>query len=191
MTFRHRKRLLLTSCFSLLALVASLQPVQAMIAEPVPRPRSDAAPAPLLVIDHDLDLSRYNRVVVGGGSLARTSAAALAGTVGGLAVRLGGTQPIYAQANFAPLTSPRYRFRFYLDPNGLAMGSRSIQNVVALHDAKQAQKAWITMRYRNGSYQIRANATTSTMSTEPPGTLSATTNTILRSWSNMRPRAPP
>jgi len=157
MTSRHRKRLLLTSCVLLLVLTAGLQTAQAVVSEAVPRLQRAAAPATILVINHDLDLSEYDRVVVGGGSLARTSAAALGGTAGGLAVRLGGTQPIYAQANFAPLGGPRYRFRFYLDPNGLAMNYRSIQNIVALHDGEQAQKVWVAMRYRDGSYQIQAN----------------------------------
>lgn len=102
---------------------------------------------------HEGDLSEYVRLV-GGGSLSRSVAAALGGTGGGLAVRIDDLFVHYGEVGFSPLAAPAYRYRFYLDPNGLEMVNWK-NFVLARMRSGATERQWFVLRYRNGSYDLR------------------------------------
>jgi O-glycosyl hydrolase len=157
MISRRAKWLSLMLSLCLLALFACMLNAPAAVTEAVRHPQTTPTPDPVLVLRHETDLSAYDRMVVRKNSLTRSSAAALAGTSAGLAVRIVDSEPTYGQVSFAPLTDPTYRFRLYFDPNGLVMDEESVHSIVSLYDANETQKVWITLRRQEGDYRVRLN----------------------------------
>jgi hypothetical protein len=119
---------------------------------PTPTP---VLPGPLVEIRHEHDLSEYTRLITGGGDLAQSSAAALGGSSGGLAVTIDDTTAIYGQADFGPVTSNQYRYRLYLDPNGLSMDARDAFLFGRLYGPAASPRADLELLYSSGSYQVR------------------------------------
>jgi hypothetical protein len=76
--------------------------------------------AEIFNIQHETDLSEYDSTITDGGDLSQSGAAALAGTSGGMSVLIDDTTAIYGSKDFTTITSTKYRFRFYIDPNSLA-----------------------------------------------------------------------
>ena len=74
----------------------------------------------LVDLRHETDLAEYD-LLVGNGALGQSTAAALADTAGGLAVSIDDLSSRYGEVRFTPSDAPAYRYRFYLDPNGLEM----------------------------------------------------------------------
>jgi hypothetical protein len=97
--------------------------------------------------------------VVGGGDVSVTAAAALVGTRG-LAFSiaswsLGGK---YVR-DTTPVAEPRYRARFYFDPNNIAMNTNAAHWIMAARNAT-AEVARVEFRSDGTNYQIRTNART-------------------------------
>lgn len=77
----------------------------------------------LFNITHEAgNLSEYSSTVIDGGDLSAAAAAALAGTGYGLQCVIDDTTAIYGLTSISAPAS-QLRYRFYIDPNSLSMGS--------------------------------------------------------------------
>jgi RHS repeat-associated protein len=100
------------------------------------------------------DLSAWS-AVSGGGSLSVSGSAALRGMYG-LQAAVGDTTLAYVQDN-TPNAEPRYRARFYFDPNSAAMSNGHSQFIFAAYDERLTQNNDILrlrLNYQNG-YRLR------------------------------------
>jgi hypothetical protein len=88
---------------------------------PTPTPTNLPVPGSLVNLRHETDLSEYDSLVADGGDLSQSASAALAGTAGGLQLTVDDTSAIYGTKTFDRLVGRAYRFRHYVDPNGLVM----------------------------------------------------------------------
>jgi hypothetical protein len=129
------------NCLPLLVLIASLLSIQTMAASPsygqansttastpAQRPTPTATPVPGadVHIRHERGLAEYERVVQDGTDLVQSSAAALGGTQGGLHITIDDARAVYGKRALGDLAGARaYRFRHYVDPNGLSMPDHS------------------------------------------------------------------
>jgi hypothetical protein len=113
--------------------------------------------ADLFNVTHDAgNLSEYDSTVTDSGDLSAEVAAALASTSYGLQCVIDDTTAIYGLMNITPTS--RYRFRFYVDPNGLTMASGDVFNLCSIH-ASAAPTTWsvVQLRYDGSNYEIRLN----------------------------------
>jgi len=128
-------------------------PTSAPTLAPTLTPTTEPGSAPILDIRHEVDLSEYD-LLVGSSGLSASVQAALAGTAGGLAVSIDDLSSHYGEARFASLAAPAYRFRFYVDPNGLGMVDWK-NFIIARTRSGWVDLQWIQLRYRNGIYELR------------------------------------
>ncbi|MFC1790264.1 hypothetical protein ACFLZP_02140 [Patescibacteria group bacterium] len=108
----------------------------------------------VLEIRHEIDLSQYD-YIHSDGNFNLSLAAALANSSGGVEITIDNQDNNYGTASFTQTTSPTYRFRFYLDPNGLTMEENSsidLFNLYAIH----AGLSRVTLGYSAGSHTITA-----------------------------------
>jgi Big-like domain-containing protein/calcineurin-like phosphoesterase family protein/fibronectin type III domain protein len=99
-------------------------------------------------------LSAWSSSVTDGGSLSVSSAAALNGSYG-LQAAVNDNNPIYVTDN-TPNAEPRYRARFYLDPNSIVMADKDA--FYPLYGYSGASTAILRIEFRlfKNSYQVRA-----------------------------------
>jgi len=110
--------------------------------------------AEIFDITHETgDLSQYDSTVTDGGKLSVAGGAALIGSYGLQAV-IDDTTSKYGQMDFTLFTSTTYRFRIYLDPNGLTMSSGDVFTVCTIFNSS-SPRARIQLYYSGGNYQIR------------------------------------
>jgi hypothetical protein len=102
--------------------------------------------AQLFRITHDdLTLDEYTSTVIDGGNLAATAAAALVGA-GGMSVLIN------------DITSTLYRWRCYIDPNGLTIAASDAHFVCGMYRTDPGgQRGRIRLRNTGGSYSLRAD----------------------------------
>lgn len=114
--------------------------------------------AELFNITHDGgNLGEYDSTVIGGGDLSAEVAAALASTVEGLNVLIDDNGAIYGQKDEAsPNTSETIRFRFYLDPNSINMGSGNSFVLVKAFSSASRNIAQVNLQYDGANYEIRS-----------------------------------
>jgi hypothetical protein len=91
---------------------------------------------------------------IDGGNLSVTPAAALVGT-GGMQALINDNKPLYV-TDGTPAAEPRYRARFYFDPNAIVMSKGDKHVLFAARTASGATTAQIEMRMSGGNYQLRA-----------------------------------
>jgi hypothetical protein len=97
------------------------------------------------------DVSYWSEAVDGGGDLSVSSAAALAGTYG-LQVMINDNIPMYVRDE-TPASEPRYRARFYFDPNSITMVSPEAHFIFAgLQGETEAFR--LLLRYWNDTYRL-------------------------------------
>ena len=110
--------------------------------------------AEIFNIDHETgDLSQYTSTATDAGDLSVT-AAALCGSYG-LQAFIDDANSIYGQKDFNQLTSSKYRFRFYIDPNGLVMADYDEFEVCEIY-YNGNYRARVILSYLSGNYRIRA-----------------------------------
>ncbi|MHC4546745.1 MAG: hypothetical protein ACYSYL_19885 [Planctomycetota bacterium] len=129
--------------------------------------------AQIFNIQHEADLSEYDSTITDGGDLSQSGTAALAGTSGGMSVLIDDTTAIYGSKDFTAITSTKYRFRFYIDPNSLAgLSTSNYVTVVSIRSSagdcstifvkydSTESKYYCYVRYRDdgGSWYNTSNA---------------------------------
>lgn len=100
------------------------------------------------------DLSAWTSSTSDGGDLSLSSAAALVGSSGMQAVINDNTW-IYV-IDDTPGSEPRYRARFYFDPNSIPMESGDNHHILQGHSGPFRLVLRVQFRFRNGDYQLRA-----------------------------------
>jgi len=120
---------------------------------PTSVPTEEPGAGAIVDVRHEVDLSGYDRLV-GGEDLAQSAAAAMAGTAGGMAVSINDTSAHYGEVRFPALTAPAYRFRFYVDPNGMTMVDW--QNfLIASARSGWTERQRVVLLYHKGIYELR------------------------------------
>lgn len=100
------------------------------------------------------NLSAWSSSSIDGGNLSVSSAAALVGTRG-LQALINDNNSIYVRDNL-PNAEPRYRARFYFDPNSIRMTASNAHYIFQGYTSSGTAILRIELRYYNG-YQIRAS----------------------------------
>ena len=91
-----------------------------------PTPIATRVPDLDVRIRHERDLAEYERLVQDGSDLVQSRAAALGGTQGGLQITVDDAEAVYGSRALGSLEgAAAYRFRHYVDPNGLSMPDHS------------------------------------------------------------------
>jgi hypothetical protein len=106
-------------------------------------------------IGHEVDLSEYTSTVTDSGDLSWSRLAALSGTVGGMQALIDDTTAIYGEKTYTALTGTNYRFRLYIDPNGLTMAANDRFEVAQILNSGLG-RASVTLGYDGSSYEVRA-----------------------------------
>lgn len=88
--------------------------------------------------------------------LAVTSGSAMVGN-NGLAALIDNRTAMYLRDD-SPLSEPRYRVRFYFDPNSISMGVRSHRILAARNSSAEVIR--LDFRYNGGNYQVQAGVRT-------------------------------
>ncbi len=102
-------------------------------------------------------LSAWTSNASDGGDLSVSTAAALAGTSGLQAV-FDDTNAMYVTDD-TPNAEPRYRARFYFDPNSVTMSSGAAHFLFRGFAGASTQVVRVEFRFSSGTYQIRAALT--------------------------------
>ena len=102
-------------------------------------------------------LSAWTSNTNDGGDLSASAAAALVGTTGLHAV-IDDTKTIYLTDD-TPNAEPRYRARFYFDPNSITVPSGTAHLIFRGFAGSSTQVLRMEFRYSSGNYQIRAALT--------------------------------
>jgi hypothetical protein len=100
------------------------------------------------------DLSAWSASMADPGDLTVTPSAALVGGQG-LQVRIDDNTPTYLVDN-SPNTEPRYRLRYYFDPNSITMANGDIHGILYGYSGSSTPVLLISFRYSSGTYQIQA-----------------------------------
>ncbi|HJR79911.1 MAG TPA: hypothetical protein VJ821_07555 [Anaerolineales bacterium] len=100
------------------------------------------------------DLSAWTSGVTDGGDLSVSSAAALVG-VSGMQAVINDNTSIYV-IDDTPGSEPRYRARFYFDPNSIPMESGDNHHILQGNSGPFRLVLRVQFRFRNGDYQLRA-----------------------------------
>jgi hypothetical protein len=95
----------------------------------------------------------WSNAVTGGGDLSVSSSAALVGSHG-MQVVINDTTGIFV-TDMTPNTEPRYRARFYFDPNGISMAEGNAHYLLLGLDVNATSFFQLDFRFSGGSYQIR------------------------------------
>ncbi len=98
------------------------------------------------------DLSAWDSSATDGGDLSASAAAALCGDYGMQAV-IDDTNNLYVLDD-TPDREPRYRARFYFDPNSITMADGDSHYLLALRDASE-NIAYVDFAYSSGNYRVR------------------------------------
>lgn len=104
-------------------------------------------------IRHETDLSEYTSTQTDSGDLSQSESAALAGSAGGLLCTIDDQNAIYGEKTFTELSNGAYRFRFYVDPNGLTMASAD-GFVCAWLLNGSSNRALIIFHYDGSNYDV-------------------------------------
>ena len=157
---------------SLLALLASLLMVGTVAARPspgrgattsmlaqTPTPIATLAPDTDVRIGHERGLAEYESVVQDGSDLVQSSAAALGSTRGGLHVTIDDASAVYGHRTLGSLDgATAYRFRHYVDPNGLSMPDYSEITLAQLRSgsrsARGSSKVMTRLQYGASCYRL-------------------------------------
>ncbi len=104
------------------------------------------------------DLTKWTTAVTDGGDLSVGSTAALHGSYG-LSVYINDTGAKYVQDN-TPTNTSIYRFRFYINPNGLVMANNDLFTLMKVTGNPSAsQNLWINFLYTTvAGYKIQVYA---------------------------------
>jgi hypothetical protein len=102
------------------------------------------------------NLSAWSASVIDGGDLSVSTPAALVGTRG-LQALLDDNVAIYLTDD-TPNAEPRYRARFYFDPNSIPMTSGNAHYIFYGYSGSSTVVARVEFRFASGVYQIRAAA---------------------------------
>ncbi|MCE7985133.1 MAG: hypothetical protein DYG89_28505 [Caldilinea sp. CFX5] len=100
------------------------------------------------------NLSAWSSSVTGGGDLSVSPAAALAGAQG-LQALINDNFAIYV-VDDAPTAEPRYRVRFYFDPNTIPMAANDSHQIFSGRTEAGTVVLQIEFRFSGGVYQVRA-----------------------------------
>jgi hypothetical protein len=92
--------------------------------------------------------------MVDNGSLSVSAGAALAGAAG-MRAMLNDNNAIYV-TNDTPNAEPRYRARFYLDPNSIVMANGNAHYIFYGYTGASTIVLRVELRFFGGNYQIRA-----------------------------------
>ncbi len=101
------------------------------------------------------NLSSWSTSVTDGGNLSASSAAALVGAQGMQAL-INDNISIYVTDD-RPTSEPRYRVRFYFDPNSVLMAKNNAHFIFNGFNAAGTAVVRLEFHVLNGQYQIRAN----------------------------------
>ena len=99
------------------------------------------------------DFSAWTSIAVDGGDLSVSPVAALVDS-NGMHVLLNDSNSLYVTDD-TPNAEPRYRVRFYFDPNSLSMASGDSFNVFRGFTGTSTDVLRVAFRYSSGSYQVR------------------------------------
>jgi hypothetical protein len=100
------------------------------------------------------DVSAWSSSVIDGGDLSVSSASALVGNYGLQAV-INDNNPIYLTDN-SPNAEPRYRARFYFDPNSISMVDKDAFFILYGYGSDSAPALRVEFRIWKRNYQLRA-----------------------------------
>lgn len=105
------------------------------------------------------NLTAWSSSIINGGNLSANSAAALVGAQG-LRVNITSNTAMYVQSE-SPNAEPRYRARFYFDPNTITMASGNAHNILYAYATNLSTVVtYVEFRNSSGSYQIRGQVIT-------------------------------
>jgi len=130
---------------------------------PTPIPTATSTPTPtatqadLIFADgvESGNFSAWSASTTDSGDLSVTTAAALIGTWGMQAV-IDDNKAIYVTDD-RPSAEPRYRARFYFDPNSIAMVSGDTHFIFYGYSGASTIVLRVQFRFSNGNYQVRAS----------------------------------
>jgi RHS repeat-associated protein len=100
------------------------------------------------------DLSAWSASTTDGGDLSASSAAATNGSFGMQAL-IDDTAGLYVTDD-SPNAEPRYRARFYFDPNSLTMDDGDTFNLFKGYQGSSTEVLRVQFRFSSGNYQVRA-----------------------------------
>ncbi|MCB9423086.1 MAG: S8 family serine peptidase [Ardenticatenaceae bacterium] len=103
------------------------------------------------------DFSGWTAVVDTENDLAVTSGAAMVGSKG-LAALIDNKTAMYLRDD-SPVSEPRYRARFYFDPDSIQMRSGDTHRILAARSSS-AEIIYLDFRYSSGAYQVQAGIRT-------------------------------
>jgi RHS repeat-associated protein len=101
------------------------------------------------------DLSAWDSSETNSGNLSVTTSAALFDTYG-LQAAVDDDSPMFVQDN-SPLSEPRYRARFYFDPNGLYIPDDMSLVLLEGRDLADGAVFQVSLRYSDDEYQVGAS----------------------------------
>jgi Bacterial Ig domain/K319L-like, PKD domain len=100
------------------------------------------------------NLFAWSSATTGGGRLSVTTAAALVGTYG-MQAQITNNNPIFVTDD-SPTAEPRYRARFYFDPNSIPMARNKGNYIFDGRNAAGAAVLRVEFRWTGTQYQLRA-----------------------------------
>jgi hypothetical protein len=124
--------------------------------------------AQIFNLRHETGLSEYDSTVTDSGDLSWSRLAAMGGTRGGMRVRIDDTTSIYGQISFTQITSTTYRYRFYIDPNGLTMNDGTGHRLFQLMDSSLL-RVMTTLEKAGGTYKIKTYLTNDASGSDATG----------------------
>ncbi|HJS20323.1 MAG TPA: hypothetical protein VJ785_16360 [Anaerolineales bacterium] len=144
---------------------AATNPPTSTLAAPVPSNTAAAASTPTSAVSDGIfangfesgDLSAWSGSATNGAHLGVSPAAALAGSFG-MQVQINGTTALYVN-DASPNAEPRYRVRFYFDPNSVTLASGDYLYILNGYTATVSGSILrIELKSSSGVYQVRARA---------------------------------
>jgi len=133
-------------------------PTDTPTATPTFTPTATNTPLPNLIFADDFEsgnLSAWSSATTDGGNLSVSAAAALVGTQGMQAL-INDNHAIYVTDDL-PTAEPRYRARFYFDPNTIPMSKNNAHFLFYGLNAAGTVVMQVELRFSNSQYQIRAS----------------------------------
>jgi hypothetical protein len=134
------------------------------VSTPTPTPTLGPSPTPtntpefsdLIFADgfESGSLSPWTSNIIDGGDLSVSASAALVGT-NGLKAVIDDNNAIYLTDD-TPNAEPRYRVRFYFDPNSIPMASGDNHFILQGYSGTSTLTLRVQFRFSNGAYQVRA-----------------------------------